>query len=184
METRRTSSIPKRSANSSKSTAARRQCNTRNTETNICNQVFSFISYRRKSEQTLMRLIGGVNPGQICELYFCYISVLSGLRRTYLNRKTLRKLCVETPNELLTRIIVSAHYDSKVLPISEFCRLTRTLVRFHLEKLCTVSILTSKKMSKYTQVEHLQRKRQIANHLFKNLLWFIPAFIWVLHPSI
>lgn len=155
----------------------------RNTETNICNQAFSFLFYPRKSSHLLKRLLTSKAKGKAQQLYYAYVGVLCRLKRRYMNRQVLRKLCLNTKNDLLREITKSLFYRSEVLPIGEFCRLNRILLRDYLENYCQLTVLTSKKMSNQAHLEHFERKRQIAEHLYGKVRWLL-VVDWTLTASL
>lgn len=144
---------------------ARKKYLRKNTESNISNQAFSFLCSRNKSSLTLMRLLGmsGDKPKGICHLFYAYISVLKRHRTKYLNKKMLSDISTNNGNACLKELLKSPVYVD-LLPIDEFCRLTRILLRYFLTNLCPMTIITSKKLSKDTREEHFRRRRQIICH--------------------
>ena len=135
----------------------------KNTESNICNQAFSFIVSKKKSQQLLLKILGVANPGseEISRLYYAYARVLKLKRPKYLNKKVLAKIVVDPTIPLLHEISGSTIYSQK-LPIPSLCRLMRILLHHFLGHICSSTVLTSRKLSKHTYVEHFQRRRQIS----------------------
>jgi hypothetical protein len=102
---------------------------------------------------------------EVIDLFYEYMKVLKRQKPKYLNKKVLMQLCYEDKGKGLLAEIRSNKVFQNRLPISEFCRLSRILVNYFLSHLCPMSVLTSKKLSRNTSIEHLQRRRQILHYL-------------------
>lgn len=140
----------------------------KNTESNVSNQAFSFVTTKRKSWSTLMNILksqpeNGVKTGKA---FFSYMKLLKrSCRGKYMNRQTLSMLCNDSSSQILTELTGSPVYNNFELPLRLFCKLTRTMLRAFLSDICVLTVITSKKILKETQVEHLGRRREILNFL-------------------
>lgn len=98
--------------------------------------------------------------------YFEYARVLKKNRSKYVNRKTLLLISGDLECHMLRAIIESPVY-SQQLPIKEFCRLVRVLLRYFLLNVNVLTLITSKKLPRDTQREHLERRREILEYTSK-----------------
>jgi hypothetical protein len=129
----------------------------KNTESNISNQAFSFISSKSKSSLFLKRIIrhSQMNESGLVDLFYEYMRFIKRQKPKYLNKKVLIQLCYDDKGEgLLASLRLNKVFQNR-LPLNEFCRLSRMLLKYFLSHLCPLSIITSKKLSRDTSIEHL-----------------------------
>lgn len=133
----------------------------KNTESNLSNQAFSYLACQDKSSKVLANILEyNHEPDKRAELFYTYMSVLSSGRRRYISKKTLSELSTMTGCRSLQQLSAHPVYSDR-LPISEFCRYVRTLLRYFMRNICQRSILTSKKLSKGSVLDHFKRRRQM-----------------------
>lgn len=83
-------------------------------ESNISNQVFSYITNEHKSMDALLRILKG-NAKKV-ETFYLYISVFARSKKKYLSRKYLGELCVltESREEINT---IKGHNKENILSV-------------------------------------------------------------------
>ena len=138
----------------------------KNTESNISNQAFSFVSTENKSRKTLCRVLElhYSCSNEMYELYYSYARILKKGTGKYVNKRTLSMISTDPTCEILKLISNSPAYSQR-LPIHEFSRLIRILLHHFMSQVCQQTIMTSRRMPKESQTKHLQRRRQILEHL-------------------
>lgn len=138
----------------------------KNTESNISNQAFSFISTEMKSSRMLRRAVklhyGGNN--EIYNLYYTYARILKRTRSKYINKHTLTSISTRPTCKLLQEISNTPAF-SKRLSIRDFSRLIRILLHYFLSEVCQQTVLSSRKLLKENCAKHLERRREILKHL-------------------
>lgn len=131
----------------------------KNTESNITNQIFSFLSRKNKSSHLLEQITRqyGIFSEELMVNYYTYMEIIKQQKRKYLNRKFLLDL-TKSNNPYLIHLNKHAEFTN-ILSLANFARLVRVLIHYHLRKLCPLSIISSKKIDSRTFKRHLERRR-------------------------
>ena len=99
------------------------------------------------------------------EAFYDYVSCLGKYKRKYLNRKYLGVLCILAPESTEFNDIVTKFPRQSHLSMEDF-RSTLSMLIFHfLRDKCSLTILTSTKMSSELRIEHMERRREILTYL-------------------
>lgn len=133
----------------------------KNAESNIINQIFSYLSIRAKSEGLVERLLGR-EDGKV-GIYYELMRQIKKKNHKYINRGYLKNLLELEKDHTAHAILRKIDYK-KVLPIDRLRSALRVLIHYYLQNICTRTILTSSKLDRLTRKEHLQRRRDV--HFF------------------
>ena len=128
----------------------------KNVESNISNQVFSYITNNHKSKEALMRIFK--EDHRKVEAFYTYIDIFTRTKKKYLSRKYLGELCVLSESREEIQVIKKKKKDH-VLSIHEFRTAISLLIFHYLREKCVLNILTSVKLSSELRIEHLKRRR-------------------------
>jgi hypothetical protein len=93
--------------------------------------------------------------------------VIKKRKKKYINRKYLCTLCTIKEKDIGFKMLLRARNKMNVLSVPEFQKILSTLIIYYLKDESEINIITSKKINKSTFMEHLERRREIKNYLFK-----------------
>lgn len=128
----------------------------KNTESNIINQVFSFLNCEFKTGEILLSHLG--SPKKV-KSFYQIMSYLKKSKKKYVNRKYFERICLLRENEIGYKMLLRVSHKLKVLTVQEFQRELAVLIIGFLKNESEVTILTSRKMNRQTTAEHLMRRR-------------------------
>lgn len=128
----------------------------KNTESNIANQAFSYISCQR-SKKMVFTLTN--NDAIKTREYFRIMAKIKQGSKKYINRKYLRRLIeFQKSSEFYKAFLKS---KSSLMTHEEVKRIIRSLIFYYLREQSNITLLTSTKIYKQTLCEHFWRKREI-----------------------
>lgn len=135
----------------------------KNTESNIVNQTFSYLSSERSRSSVLLFFHGDLEK---TEQFYRLMGRIRQANKKYINRKYLRRLIDFSSGGEFSRVLAKVKLTA--LSAEEVRRLLRTLTFLFLRDQATPTLLTSAKIYKDTLFEHFWRKREILQFLFPN----------------
>lgn len=132
----------------------------KNTDSNVSNQALSFLCSEHKSSAILMKCLTsrGQCEQDIFSLFYAYAKVIKKCRNKYISKRTLSSIATNPHCDRLQEVMKSPAYSIK-LPIMEFCKLVRILLHYFLTNSCHLTVITSRKLTSGTRIEHFKRKR-------------------------
>jgi hypothetical protein len=94
-------------------------------------------------------------------LYFEYMKIIRKYCKRYINKEYLQNLCDYQPQHIAYRI-VARHVDKlRFFSMEELSQTIRKLIYIYLKDVCSLSILTSKKMRVDIWRDHFEKARNI-----------------------
>lgn len=109
-----------------------------------------------------------MSPEKVASFYQI-VKDLKKRKKKYINRKYLSTVCTLKENDVGYKMLTRVSKKMNVLTIPEFQKVFAILAIYYLDKECVCNLLTSKKINRFTQTEHLQRKREIKKYLLEQL---------------
>lgn len=109
-----------------------------------------------------------MTPEKVASFYQI-VKDLKKRKKKYINRKYLSTVCTLKENDVGYKMLTRVSKKMNVLTIPEFQKVFAILAIYYLDKECVCNLLTSKKINRFTQTEHLQRKREIKKYLLEQL---------------
>ena len=73
------------------------------------------------------------------------------------------------PSHLFSKLLKKNPARQKILAISEFRRVVRTMIMYFLDHVCDRSVVASGKIKLEYKKENLERKRQVVEYMFEHL---------------
>lgn len=130
----------------------------KNTESNIVNQIFSYIGCKVKSGQCVHALFN--NDVFKIKSFYDFIKTIKKRKKKYINRKFLLDLCIlDEKTHAGYKLFLREKGYRNSLTRDELKSVLRRLFVFYLNSECILSIATSKKLSPEAWQEHLYRRR-------------------------
>ena len=130
----------------------------KNTESNLINQIFSFLLNEQKNISFLKSYL---SEAKKIKSFYQTMKDLKKYKKKYVNRKYIEKICMMQPNETGYKMLVRSLNKMNVLSVKEFQTTAAILTIHYLKKQSDTTILTSRKLSSETVSDHLKRKREI-----------------------
>lgn len=119
----------------------------KNTESNLINNVFSFICSESKSHMLVSKLVEG-HPAKL-KIFYIFTNNFKRINGKYLNRKNIRAVCEIAPKLPHFKMLSKSIKRLLVLPMSELRLLLRRLIFAYLRgPNSLLPLLTSKKICK------------------------------------
>lgn len=134
----------------------------KNTESNLINNVFSYICSEPKSFRVVRRLI----QGEKMKIFYIFANNLKRINGKYLNRKNIKAVCEIVPKQQRFKMLSKSIKRLLILPIPELRSVLRKVIFHYLrgpESL--LPLLTSKKICKIAIQEHMARRRDLARYI-------------------
>lgn len=121
---------------------------------------------RTKSQEILQRIVSLPEEDQavICNLYYSYAKFACRDRKKYVSKKTLVDLSFGRITHFQKDLEENSAYDPR-LSSADFCKITRIMLKYYLTAICPLTILRSKRLSKDTRLQNLDKRRDILRHL-------------------
>lgn len=140
----------------------------KNTESNLINNVFSFLSSELKSHREVKTLVNG-NEEKL-KIFYIFANNLKKLNGKYLNHRNIKALCDLLPQQPQTRMLAKSVKRLQILPISQLRTILRRLIYSYLRgPTSLLPLLTSNKICRVAMVEHLKKRRELI-HFVENEL--------------
>lgn len=99
--------------------------------------------------------------------FYQILKVIKKRKKKYINRKYLCTLCTIKEKDIGYKMLLRARNKMNVLSVPEFQKILCTLIIYYLKDESEINIITSKKINRFTFMEHLERRREIKNYLLK-----------------
>ena len=115
----------------------------KNFESNIINKIFSFLWNEGKSEPFVTKILKDKNKAA---LYYDYIKIVRRYCKRYINKEYLLDLCDYQPHHIAYRIVARYADQYSYFTMQELSQTIRKLIYIYLKDVCSLSIVTSKKM--------------------------------------
>ena len=118
----------------------------KNTESNLVNQIFSYIGCKVKSGRCVNTLLD--NDQQKIKSFYDFLKTIKKRKKKYINRKFLLELCIldEKTHAGYKLYLREKGYKNSITR-EELMTVLRKLFVFYLSSECILSIATSKKLS-------------------------------------
>ena len=136
----------------------------KNTESNLSNQIYSFIS-SPKSLDLMLNVFNG-NEEKVEELYKL-IKKIKKTNKKYMNRTYISELILLREGGTNFKIFKRS---KSILTAQEIRKALRISFRYFMANVCDSGLLTSKKMNKCTLMQHFARKREIIEYMDGQML--------------
>lgn len=139
----------------------------KNTESNVSNQVLTFLADEKKSKDFLIRLCqkSSLDEKEVICKFYEWMNVIKASTKKYISKKILLKLSLPSADHLLVKEFSKININLSESELNSFCKIVRILMRLFLTEFSHLTVLTSKKIHREGAVEHLVRRRQIKNYL-------------------
>jgi hypothetical protein len=115
----------------------------KNFESNIINKIFSFLWSEDKSKIYVTKILKDKTK---VILYFDYMKIIRKYSKRYINKEYLQNLCDYQPQHIAYRIVARNNEKLKYFSMDELGKTIRKVIYIYLKDICSLSILTSKKM--------------------------------------
>jgi hypothetical protein len=138
----------------------------KNAESNVINQIFSYLSIRSKSQGIVTRILKG-NASKI-NLYYDIMKQIKKQNKKYINRCYLKSL-LEMDDEHIAHSIARKLDPKGLFSIEELRRVLRVLLLHYMRGVCINTVLTSSKLDRITKKEHLERRREVLSYLLYHI---------------
>jgi len=129
----------------------------KNLESNLINNVFSYICSSLKSHDIIQELL---KSDERTKIFYIFAKNLKKLNTKYLSRKNIKEICEIEPGKVHAKMLAKSVKRLQLLPMDELRSvLRRTLFYYLRSETSLMPLLTSKKLSKTSILEHLRKRR-------------------------
>lgn len=141
----------------------------KNTESNMINNVFSYICSESKSHRIVLELTN--NMTEKLKIFYIFINNFKRINGKYLNRKNIKSVCQIVPKQPHHKMLSKSIKRLMTLPMNQFRVILRKLIFYYLRGSESIlPLLTSKKICKSSLLEHLAKRRELCQFLTTSLV--------------